>query len=182
MCFDFCFVSPSLVLVSRSRVCFFFFFFQAEDGIRDVERSRGLGDVYKRQYQRRVHGHQKFGAPGDAPKTMRIDYHIGIMQHFSEWVCPEHSGWVRAKFESWWRNRSKTPPPKTAEEAVKLASDGALAMPRKIVVKSTAGEKFDKVIDYELSAIPDYTLEPYWGDPYSGEFDSYDDPDEEVPF
>ncbi len=31
-------------------VCFcFFFFFQAEDGIRDVERSRGLGDVYKRQ-------------------------------------------------------------------------------------------------------------------------------------
>eukprot|EP00831_Metopus_contortus_P047785 TRINITY_DN38708_c0_g1_i1.p1 TRINITY_DN38708_c0_g1~~TRINITY_DN38708_c0_g1_i1.p1 ORF type:complete len:121 (-),score=40.13 TRINITY_DN38708_c0_g1_i1:21-383(-) len=28
---------------------FRFFFFQAEDGIRDVERSRGLGDVYKRQ-------------------------------------------------------------------------------------------------------------------------------------
>ena len=27
----------------------FRFFFQAEDGIRDVERSRGLGDVYKRQ-------------------------------------------------------------------------------------------------------------------------------------
>ena len=26
-------------------------FFQAEDGIRDVERSRGLGDVYKRQDQ-----------------------------------------------------------------------------------------------------------------------------------
>ena len=26
------------------------FFFQAEDGIRDVERSRGLGDVYKRQF------------------------------------------------------------------------------------------------------------------------------------
>ena len=25
------------------------FIFQAEDGIRDVERSRGLGDVYKRQ-------------------------------------------------------------------------------------------------------------------------------------
>mgnify|MGYP007112042205 CR=1 FL=1 len=29
-------------------VCFFFFF-QAEDGIRDLVRSRGLGDVYKRQ-------------------------------------------------------------------------------------------------------------------------------------
>ena len=29
-------------------------FFQAEDGIRDVERSRGLGDVYKRQTQRTI--------------------------------------------------------------------------------------------------------------------------------
>ena len=26
-----------------------YFFFQAEDGIRDLVRSRGLGDVYKRQ-------------------------------------------------------------------------------------------------------------------------------------
>ena len=29
--------------------CSCFFFFQAEDGIRDLVRSRGLGDVYKRQ-------------------------------------------------------------------------------------------------------------------------------------
>ena len=29
--------------------CSLFFFFQAEDGIRDLVRSRGLGDVYKRQ-------------------------------------------------------------------------------------------------------------------------------------
>ena len=31
-----------------------FFFFQAEDGIRDLVRSRGLGDVYKRQRRSRV--------------------------------------------------------------------------------------------------------------------------------
>ena len=30
-----------------------FFFFQAEDGIRDLVRSRGLGDVYKRQRRSR---------------------------------------------------------------------------------------------------------------------------------
>ena len=29
-----------------------FFFFQAEDGIRDAQESRGLGDVYKRQIDR----------------------------------------------------------------------------------------------------------------------------------
>ena len=36
----------------KGRLSFFFFFiflFQAEDGIRDLVRSRGLGDVYKRQ-------------------------------------------------------------------------------------------------------------------------------------
>ena len=33
-------------MLSRSLI---FFFFQAEDGIRDLVRSRGLGDVYKRQ-------------------------------------------------------------------------------------------------------------------------------------
>ena len=31
---------------------FSIFFFQAEDGIRDLVRSRGLGDVYKRQSKR----------------------------------------------------------------------------------------------------------------------------------
>ena len=38
-----------------SSVFFFFsvlFFFQAEDVVRDLVRSRGLGDVYKRQQQR----------------------------------------------------------------------------------------------------------------------------------
>ena len=29
--------------------CWWDFFFQAEDGIRDAQESRGLGDVYKRQ-------------------------------------------------------------------------------------------------------------------------------------
>ena len=32
----------------------YFFFFQAEDGIRDLVRSRGLGDVYKRQLNKRI--------------------------------------------------------------------------------------------------------------------------------
>ena len=39
------------------RVAFFwfcFFFFQAEDGIRDAQESRGLGDVYKRQTRTRA--------------------------------------------------------------------------------------------------------------------------------
>ena len=41
---------------------FYFFFFQAEDGIRDLVRSRGLGDVYKRQLL--FHDDKIFFAPG----------------------------------------------------------------------------------------------------------------------
>ena len=37
--------------VSDSFSLYLFFFFQAEDGIRYLVRSRGLGDVYKRQNQ-----------------------------------------------------------------------------------------------------------------------------------
>ena len=45
----------------KSGVCmclmmFVIFFFQAEDGIRDLVRSRGLGDVYKRQLRAVVVG------------------------------------------------------------------------------------------------------------------------------
>ena len=45
-----CSVEDLCRLVSYWRVCVFFF--QAEDGIRDLVRSRGLGDVYKRQTTR----------------------------------------------------------------------------------------------------------------------------------
>ena len=43
------------------------FFFQAEDGIRDLVRSRGLGDVYKRQAQSTALGEWDQG-PSVSPK------------------------------------------------------------------------------------------------------------------
>ena len=59
------------------------FFFQAEDGIRGLVRSRGLGDVYKRQSQQFVEGkrfdHVVISAgvqPGDA-----IRHRIARRQH-----------------------------------------------------------------------------------------------------
>ena len=43
-------VVVSVLSIAYNMSLFFFvFFFQAEDGIRDLVRSRGLGDVYKRQ-------------------------------------------------------------------------------------------------------------------------------------
>ena len=48
-CSSFRFIWVSACVVE---ICVYFFFFQAEDGIRDLVRSRGLGDVYKRQGDR----------------------------------------------------------------------------------------------------------------------------------
>ena len=45
---------------------------QAEDGIRDLVRSRGLGDVYKRQLPHRIHPKQR------AARTMIAECLRGI--------------------------------------------------------------------------------------------------------
>ena len=46
------------------------FVFQAEDGIRDLVRSRGLGDVYKRQGGIGTHHHDHIGL-GDRAEGLR---------------------------------------------------------------------------------------------------------------
>ena len=62
------------------------FFFQAEDGIRDLVRSRGLGDVYKRQdlvarfelavqlVQAGVRGHHIQPVPRGAHHIVSVSY------------------------------------------------------------------------------------------------------------
>ena len=48
------------------------FFFQAEDGIRDLVRSRGLGDVYKRQPPS---GSNSLANPGNQGKKPALFIH-----------------------------------------------------------------------------------------------------------
>lgn len=99
--------------------------------------------------------HVKRGADESAPRTMRVDYKVGFYQFKSEWVCFEHSGYARWKAEMWWRARSHDPVPATAEEAVALANCGALAQTRSVTVRSVAGERFDRIVDYELGEKPE---------------------------
>ena len=59
--------------------CFYSVFFQAEDGIRDLVRSRGLGDVYKRQATRTV-------CPDLGQQvSVRCGQHTGLCLH----LCPD---------------------------------------------------------------------------------------------
>ena len=64
------------IIKKKKKKCFFFFsfflsffFFQAEDGIRDQPRSRGLGDVYKRQM---LCGRTRRSAPTQTTSTRKV--------------------------------------------------------------------------------------------------------------
>jgi len=100
--------------------------------------------------------HEKRYAEPDTPKTMRVDYQVGFNDFKSEWVCPEHTGYARGKFEKWWRERAALgcPIPQTAREAVALANEGLLAEPESITVKTVAGEKFERITGWRLKARP----------------------------
>ena len=100
--------------------------------------------------------HEKRYADPDTPKTMRVDYQISLNDFKSEWVCPEHTGYARDKFVKWWKNRAAIgcTIPRTAREAVALANQGLLAVPKSITVKSVAGEKFDRISKCVLGERP----------------------------
>ena len=66
----------------------FVFFFQAEDGIRDAQESRGLGDVYKRQLP--LYGTidtEKFGI---VKTDMLVDVPFGTWTEYAEAVSYTH--------------------------------------------------------------------------------------------
>ena len=130
--------------------------------------------------------HEKRFADPDAPKTMRVDYQVGFNEFKSEWVCPEHTGYARGKFEKWWHERAALgcPMPRSAREAVSLANEGLLAAPESITVKTIAGERFERITGWRLKERPvmiepGENLEPdeTWS---SGTSD--DDFEDEVPF
>ncbi|MEZ6097146.1 MAG: DEAD/DEAH box helicase family protein [Pirellulaceae bacterium] len=99
--------------------------------------------------------HVKRDAAEDAPRTMRVDYRVGLAHWQSEWVCIEHSGFARQRAMAWWRERTTDPFPDSAERAVEVANAGGLAFPIKITVRSISGEKFDRIIECELGEMPE---------------------------
>lgn len=131
--------------------------------------------------------HEKRNADPDAPKSMRVDYQTGFGEFKSEWVCPEHTGYARGKFEKWWLERAAVgcPMPKSSRESAQLASEGLLAEPSSISVRTVAGEKFERITGWQLKERP--TMPEGW--PFMSESDwrehnsskeEFDD--DEIPF
>lgn len=130
--------------------------------------------------------HEKRGADPDAPKTMRVDYQVGFNEFKSEWVCPEHTGYARGKFEKWWHERAALgcPMPRSAREAVSLANEGLLAAPESITVKTIAGERFERITGWRLKERP-VMREPGEDLEVGETWTSYtppDDLDDDIPF
>lgn len=101
--------------------------------------------------------HKKRGATDAVPRTMQVTYDYGFYKSISEWVCPEHSGYARQKFERWWKERAATgcAVPNTAADAVFLANEGALAEPETIRIRYVSGEKYGSVVGCKLGKRPD---------------------------
>lgn len=110
--------------------------------------------------------HVKRGADPDAPRTMRVDYCIDLTRIESEWVCPEHTGYAREKFVKWWERMAApgTPIPETAWDAVTLANEGVLAEVKAIRIRHISGERFSRIVDYELGNPGTFVPEPGWND------------------
>lgn len=98
--------------------------------------------------------HRKKGADESAPKTMRVDYQIGLGSVISEWVCVEHDGFAYSKACIWWAKHCRFPMPDTAVEAVQYAEHGLLANTLEIEIKKKRGEKFAEIVRHELEEKP----------------------------
>jgi DNA repair protein RadD len=116
--------------------------------------------------------HSKRGASEDDPKTLRIDYRVGLNDYHSEWACPEHSGWARKKFEKWWQERSNDPLPDTAELAARIGDAGGIADTKTITVCKVGGERFGRIVKYTLGEKPHSVSENFEPDSDS-DYDQY---------
>lgn len=92
----------------------------------------------------------------DKPPTLQVAYRCEGRKTFREWLCPEHKGFARSKFEEWWKWKSVVSPPTDAETAERYAKSGALATPTKIKVKTFPGKNFPEIEWVDFSPIPKF--------------------------
>ena len=108
----------------------------------------------------------KRDAQPDDPHTVRVTFRCeaegGSLYdargcNFSEWVCPEHTGYARSKFEKWWAARASSdfPMPNKAEDVCEADFMGMLRTVKRITVKRVAGKHYPEIVGYELGDFPE---------------------------
>jgi DNA repair protein RadD len=86
--------------------------------------------------------------PGGTP-SIRVEYLCGMVMH-KEWICPEHTGFARVKFEKWWKKHSGSDDaPFTIDQAFARAKE--LKQTQEILVKPDG--KFYTIVAVKLGEI-----------------------------
>ena len=98
------------------------------------------------------------------PDTLLVQYklqvdedaEIGKRKRWArEWLCVEHKGYAREKFEKWWKDRSHSHPPETIDEALVLIDGGALAKTLEISLRPDG--KFERITKHEVAEKPEWS-------------------------
>lgn len=111
------------------------------------------GQITTAEYDVLDINYQKWLKRGDdaAPPTVCIEYIVADNLYKREWICPEHNGYARRKFEKWWEEHridETVEFPETADEAVAMARNGLLKNVKRITVRQVTGERFDRITGY----------------------------------
>lgn len=144
----------------------------SQDGLLSGQVTTHEEAVQKVEYKK----WEKRNNTDNKPPTLCIEYTLGLNNYFREWLCPEHTGYARAKFEKWWDEHKSVPfdpVPKTVDEAVKMANSGILNYPVKITIRHVAGDKFDRICHYEYGETPaEFFEEQQWKQQQEEEFNA----------
>ena len=120
----------------------------------------------------------KKGAPKDAPRTVRVTYFCGFYQTYSEWLCPEHVGFARRRFEEWWRKfrvSEDVPYPATVDEFLEHDFAGMIRKTKSIKVRRVAGERYPQIVGSEPGDAPEHC-------PIAPGYETLRDCGEDLPF
>lgn len=88
--------------------------------------------------------YRKHDKPGKPP-SLRVDYHVGMIQRVPEWICVEHNGYAQERAAAWFARRGMLMP-KTVDEALKISPK--LIAPKRIRTKQEG--RFRRIIGYEF--------------------------------
>jgi len=100
----------------------------------------------------------KRGAPPTAPRTVRVTYWIGLNERHSEWICPEHTGFARMKFEKWFLARRASDDvkvPATVDDFLELEFMGMVRKTKDITIRRVAGERYPDIIASTPGDLPE---------------------------
>ena len=82
-----------------------------------------------------------------------MDESFGMLtKRFSEWICPEHSGFAREKFKQWWGRMTRAAIPNTVQDCLCMMDSNILADVKSITVKKDG--KWDRVVHHQIGPRP----------------------------